>query len=91
MLRSGQAGGSRWLGHLKSLTAASIDSFGEIYDFAVFDFSVTIVAKHFFLNSDPTVGILSIIADYAPNMKGMRHHQSLFSRPRTILQPRKIV
>ena len=72
------------------MTAASIGSFGEIYDFAVFGFSVTIVAKHFFPNSDPTAGILSTFADYAPNLKGMRHNQSLFSRPRAILQPRKI-
>jgi hypothetical protein len=75
---------------LKSSTASSIGSFGEIYDLAVFGFSVAIVAKHFFPSSDLTAGILSMFADYAPNLKGMRHNQSLFSRPRTSLQPRKI-
>jgi MHS family proline/betaine transporter-like MFS transporter len=50
---------------LKSLTAASIGSFGEIYDFAVFGFSVPIVAKHFFPSSDPAAGILSTFAVYA--------------------------
>ena len=72
---------------LKSLTAASIGSFGGSTT-SPFWFLGDDIAKHFFPSSDPTAGILSTFADYAP--KGMRHNQSLFSRPRAILQPRKI-
>src|SRR3954471_20345430 len=45
--------------------AASIGQFGEIYDFAVFGFSVPILAAHFFPTSDPQAAVLSTFAVYA--------------------------
>jgi MFS transporter, MHS family, proline/betaine transporter len=47
------------------LGAASIGNFGEIYDFAVFGFSVPILSAHFFPGSDRTAAILSTFAVYA--------------------------
>lgn len=49
----------------RTLGAASIGNFGEIYDFAVFGFSVPILATHFFPGSDPTAAVLSTFAVYA--------------------------
>jgi MHS family proline/betaine transporter-like MFS transporter len=49
----------------RKLSAASIGNFGEIYDFAVFAFSIPIVAHLFFPGSDPTAAILSTFAVYA--------------------------
>lgn len=49
----------------RKIGAASIGQFGEIYDFAVFGFSVPILAVHFFPASDPVSGILSTFAVYA--------------------------
>lgn len=49
----------------RNLSAASIGNFGEIYDFAVFGFSVPFIAAHFFPSSDPTAGLLSTFAVYA--------------------------
>jgi MHS family proline/betaine transporter-like MFS transporter len=45
--------------------AASIGQFGEIYDFAVFGFSVPVIAAHFFPAGDPNAAILSTFAVYA--------------------------
>jgi MHS family proline/betaine transporter-like MFS transporter len=47
------------------LSAASIGNFGEIYDFAVFGFSVPFIASHFFPGSDPVAAILKTFAVYA--------------------------
>lgn len=49
----------------RTIGAASIGNFGEIYDFAVFGFSVPILAAHFFPGSDPTAAVLSTFAVYA--------------------------
>ncbi|RQR32504.1 MULTISPECIES: MFS transporter [unclassified Burkholderia] len=49
----------------RTLAAGSIGNFGEIYDFAVFGFSVPILATHFFPGSDRTAAILSTFAVYA--------------------------
>lgn len=49
----------------RTLGAASIGNFGEIYDFAVFGFSVPFIAAHFFPSSDPKAGLLSTFAVYA--------------------------
>lgn len=49
----------------RTLSAASIGNFGEIYDFAVFGFSVPFIASHFFPGSDPVAAILKTFAVYA--------------------------
>ncbi|AQV99150.1 MFS transporter (plasmid) [Cupriavidus necator] len=49
----------------RTLAAGSIGNFGEIYDFAVFGFSVPILAVHFFPGSDRAAAILSTFAVYA--------------------------
>ena len=49
----------------RKIGAASIGQFGEIYDFAVFGFSVPILAVHFFPTSDPQAAVLSTFAVYA--------------------------
>ncbi|RUM24383.1 MFS transporter [Rhizobium vallis] len=49
----------------RRLGAGAIGNFGEIYDFAVFGFSVPILSQHFFPKSDPTAAILSTFAVYA--------------------------
>ena len=49
----------------RKIGAASIGQFGEIYDFAVFGFSVPILAAHFFPTSDPQAAVLSTFAVYA--------------------------
>ncbi|CAI8885216.1 MULTISPECIES: MFS transporter [Burkholderia] len=49
----------------RTLAAGSIGNFGEIYDFAVFGFSVPILATHFFPGSNRTAAILSTFAVYA--------------------------
>ncbi|SAK85391.1 major facilitator transporter [Caballeronia catudaia] len=49
----------------RTLAAGSIGNFGELYDFAVFGFSVPILAIHFFPGSDKTAAILSTFAVYA--------------------------
>ncbi|WHO82623.1 MFS transporter [Rhizobium leguminosarum] len=56
----------------KELGAASIGNFGEIFDFAVFAFSVPILSVHFFPGSDPTAALLNTFAVYAV---------ALFARP----------
>ncbi|MFM0139360.1 MFS transporter [Caballeronia grimmiae] len=50
---------------LRTLSAGSIGNFGEIYDFAVFGFSVPILSSHFFPGSDRTAALLSTFAVYA--------------------------
>src|SRR6478609_9825330 len=50
---------------LRTLSAGSIGNFGEIYDFAVFGFSVPILSAHFFPGSDRTAALLSTFAVYA--------------------------
>ena len=47
------------------VAAASIGNFGEIYDFAIFGFSVPVMSKHFFPATDPTAALLSMFAVYA--------------------------
>jgi len=49
----------------RTLAAGSIGNFGEIYDFAVFGFSVPILSTHFFPGSDRTAALLSTFAVYA--------------------------
>lgn len=49
----------------RTLTAASIGNFGEIYDFAIFGFSVPILASHFFPGTDRTAALLSTFGVYA--------------------------
>jgi MHS family proline/betaine transporter-like MFS transporter len=49
----------------RTLAAGSIGNFGEIYDFAVFGFSVPVLAGHFFPGSSRTAAILSTFAVYA--------------------------
>jgi MFS transporter, MHS family, proline/betaine transporter len=49
----------------RSLAAGSIGNFGELYDFAVFGFSVPILAIHFFPGSNRAAAILSTFAVYA--------------------------
>ncbi|MCP2138516.1 MHS family proline/betaine transporter-like MFS transporter [Rhizobium sp. SLBN-94] len=49
----------------RALSAASIGNFGEIYDFAVFGFSVPFIAAHFFPGTDPVAAILRTFAVYA--------------------------
>ena len=50
---------------VRTLSAGSIGNFGEIYDFAVFGFSVPILSTHFFPGSDRTAALLSTFAVYA--------------------------
>ncbi|NIF56050.1 MHS family MFS transporter [Burkholderia sp. Ax-1724] len=50
---------------IRTLSAGSIGNFGEIYDFAVFGFSVPILSVHFFPGSDRTAALLSTFAVYA--------------------------
>jgi MFS transporter, MHS family, proline/betaine transporter len=52
-------------GSTRVLGAASIGNFGEIYDFAVFGFSVPILSTHFFPRGNPAAAILSTFAVYA--------------------------
>lgn len=49
----------------RRLGAGAIGNFGEIYDFAVFGFSVPILSLHFFPKADPTAALLSTFAVYA--------------------------
>jgi MFS transporter, MHS family, proline/betaine transporter len=49
----------------RTLAAGSIGNFGEIYDFAVFGFSVPVLAAHFFPGSNRAAAILSTFAVYA--------------------------
>ena len=49
----------------KKIAAASIGNFGEIYDFAVFGFSVPILSVHFFPSEDRNAALLSTFAVYA--------------------------
>ena len=49
----------------KALGAAAIGNFAEVYDFAVFGFSVPFIAAHFFPGSDPTAALLTSFAIYA--------------------------
>jgi len=49
----------------RTLAAGSIGNFGEIYDFAVFGFSVPILSIHFFPGTDRTAALLSTFAVYA--------------------------
>lgn len=48
-----------------TLSAASIGNFGEIYDFAVFGFSVPFIATHFFPGDDSIAAVLKTFAVYA--------------------------
>ncbi|CAD6516229.1 MFS transporter [Paraburkholderia metrosideri] len=50
---------------IRTLSAGSIGNFGEIYDFAVFGFSVPILSIHFFPGTDCTAALLSTFAVYA--------------------------
>ncbi|KQQ85665.1 MFS transporter [Aureimonas sp. Leaf324] len=52
-------------GNRKKIGAASVGQFGEIFDFAVFGFSVPILATHFFHSSSPQAAILSTFTVYA--------------------------
>jgi MHS family proline/betaine transporter-like MFS transporter len=52
-------------GSKRTLGAASIGNFGEIYDFAVFGFSVPFIAAHFFPGDDPAAAVLKTFAVYA--------------------------
>ena len=49
----------------REIAGASIGNFGEIYDFAVFGFSVPVLSAHFFPGSDRTAALLSTFAVYA--------------------------
>ena len=49
----------------RTLAAGSIGNFGEIYDFAVFGFSVPMLSLHFFPGTDRTAALLSTFAVYA--------------------------
>lgn len=49
----------------KVLVANSIGGFGEVYDFAIFAFSVPILAMHFFPAQDEAGGVLSAFTVYA--------------------------
>jgi MHS family proline/betaine transporter-like MFS transporter len=49
----------------RTLSAASIGNFGEIYDFAVFGFSVPFIAAHFFPGTDQVAAVLKTFAVYA--------------------------
>lgn len=49
----------------RTLGAASIGNFGEIYYFAVFGFSVPVIAAHFFPTGNSTAALLSTFAVYA--------------------------
>jgi MFS transporter, MHS family, proline/betaine transporter len=49
----------------RTLAAGSIGNFGEIYDFAVFGFSVPILSMLFFPGSDRAAALLSTFAVYA--------------------------
>jgi MFS transporter, MHS family, proline/betaine transporter len=49
----------------QKIGAASIGQFGEIFDFAVFGFSVPILAVHFFPTTNPQAAILSTFTIYA--------------------------
>lgn len=46
------------------LAAAAIGQFVEFYDFAIYGFSVVIIAAYFFPTGDPVVGVLSAFAVY---------------------------
>jgi MHS family proline/betaine transporter-like MFS transporter len=50
---------------IRTLAAGSIGNFGEIYDFAVFGYSVPILSTHFFPGTDRTAALLSTFAVYA--------------------------
>lgn len=47
------------------LSSAAIGQFVEWYDFVIYAYSATIIAKLFFPNSDPTAALLSTFAVYA--------------------------
>lgn len=47
------------------LASAAIGQFVEWYDFVIYAYSATIIAKLFFPNSDPTAALLSTFAVYA--------------------------
>lgn len=49
----------------RTIAAASIGNFGEIYDFAVFGLSVPILSTHFFPGEDRNLALLSTFAVYA--------------------------
>lgn len=49
----------------KALSAASIGNFAEVYDFAVFGFSVPFIAAHFFPEANPLAALMSSFAVYA--------------------------
>lgn len=49
----------------RAIAGASIGNFGEIYDFAIFGFSVPVLADHFFPKADPRAAILSTLLVYA--------------------------
>ncbi len=46
------------------LTAGAVGQFVEFYDFAIYGFTVVTIAKLFFPNTDPIVGILEAFAIY---------------------------
>lgn len=48
----------------RSLAAASIGNLCEIYDFAIFGFSVPVLSQHFFPNADPVTALLSTFGAY---------------------------
>ncbi|WP_203579142.1 MFS transporter [Microbacterium hibisci] len=48
----------------KILLAASIGQFVEFYDFAVYGFSIVIIAAFYFPSGDPVIGVLSAFAVY---------------------------
>ncbi|GAB7551196.1 MFS transporter [Novosphingobium sp. 11B] len=56
----------------RTLAAASIGNFGEIYDFAIFGFSVPVLSVYFFPAAAPETAVLGMFAVYAV---------ALFARP----------
>ena len=49
----------------RAIAAGSIGNFCEVYDFAVFGFSVPFIAAHFFPTTDPAAAILGTFAVFA--------------------------
>ncbi len=51
-------------GALKTLAAASVGNLGELYDFAIFTFSIPVLSRYFFPAADPTASLLATLAVY---------------------------
>lgn len=48
----------------RALTASSVGTFIEFYDFAIYGYTAVIIAKLFFPDADPIAGLLSTLAVY---------------------------